>query len=207
MSEKPVLPTPDALLKGREQPDVVEVPPRLVLALRGAGGPTTPIFSASVGALYGISYTLRFARKKAGRAVFKVGVLEGEWRAEGGDLSIAETPSQDSWRWRMQMCVPDDVTEEELRDAVEAATTKRGGKLEGSEEAQRIEVLRVEPGRFARILHVGPYSTEPESFARIGQLLLEQGLSREPWHLEVYLSDPSRTAPDKLKTVLLVRVD
>jgi len=207
MSERPLLPTPDALLKGREQPDVVEVPPRLVLALRGAGGPTTPIFSAAVGALYGISYTLRFARKKAGRAVFKVGVLEGEWRAEGGDLSIAETPSQDSWRWRMQMCVPDDVTEEELGGAVEAATTKRGGKLEGSEEAQRIELLRVGPGRFARILHVGPYSTEPESFAKIGQLLLEQGLSREPWHLEVYLSDPSRTAPAKIKTVLLVRVD
>ena len=207
MSDKPLLPTPEALLKGKGQPDVVEVPTRLVLASHGAGGPTTPAFSAAVGALYGISYTLRFARKAAGRPVFKVGVLEGEWRAEGEDLSIHETPSQDSWRWRMQMCVPADVTEEELGGAVEAATTKRGGKLEGSEEAQRIALVSIESARFARILHVGPYSTEPESFAKINQLLLEHGLGREPWHIEVYLSDPNRTAPDKLKTVLLVKVD
>ena len=207
MIEKPLLPTPDALLKGKAQPDVVEVPTRLVLALEGAGGPTAPDFSAAVGALYGISYTLRFARKKEGRPVFKVGVLEGEWRADGDNLPLHETPSQDSWRWRMQMCVPPDMTEEELEGAVGAATTKRGGKLEGSEEAQRIELLTIESASFARVLHVGPYSTEPESFAKIDQFLLEHGLAREPWHVEVYLSDPSRSAPEKLKTVLLVKVE
>ena len=207
MSEKPLLPTPEVLLEGKAQPDVVEVPTRLVLALEGAGGPAMPAFSAAVGALYGISYTLRFARKKAGRPVFKVGVLEGEWRAEGENLPLHETPSQDSWRWRMQMCVPADVTEEELKGAVGAATTKRGGKLEGSEVAQCIKLHRIGSARFARILHVGPYSTEPESFAKIDQLLLEHGLGREPWHVEVYLSDPGRTAPEKLKTVLLVKVE
>ncbi len=107
----------------------------------------------------------------------------------------------------MQMCVPPDMTEEELEGAVGAATTKRGGKLEGSEEAQRIELLTIEPASFARVLHVGPYSTEPESFAKIDQFLLEHGLAREPWHVEVYLSDPSRSAPEKLKTVLLVKVE
>ena len=207
MSNKPLLPPPNALLKGKQQPDLVEVPARLVLALHGSGGPTTSAFSAAVGALYGIPYALRFARKKAGRPVFKVGVLEGEWRAEGEGLSIYETPSQDSWRWRMQMCVPSDATEDELGGVVDAATTKRGGKLEGSEEAQRIELLGIEPARFARILHVGPYSTEPDSFAKLDELLLEHGLGREPWHVEVYLSDPNRTVPDKLKTVLLVKVD
>lgn len=185
---------------------MVAVPTRLVLALEGAGGPETADFTAAVGALYGISYTLRFARKKAGRPVFKVGVLEGEWRAVGENLPLHETPSQDSWRWRMQMCVPADVTEEELKGAVAVATTKRGGKLEGSEEAQRIELLSIESARFARILHVGPYATEPVSFAKIDQHLLEQGLGREPWHVEVYLSDPRRSAPEKLKTVLLVKV-
>ena len=206
MTERPFLTTPDALLKGKEQPDLVDVPSRLVVALGGAGGPAEPAFSAAIAALYGISYTLRFARKKAGHPVFKVGVLEGEWRAEGEDFPILEVPSPDAWQWRLQMCVPHNVTEEELRAAVEAATTKRGGKLEGSEQAQRIELVGIEPARFARVLHVGPYSTEPESFAKIDQLLAQQGLRREPWHIEVYLSDPNRTAPEKLKTGLLTKV-
>ena len=206
MSDKPFLPTPDELLKGKRQPDLVEVPARLVLALDGAGGPGEAAFSSSVAALYGISYTLRFARKKAGNPVFKVGVLEGEWRAEGENLPIHEVPSQDTWRWRLQMCVPPDLTEEELKLAVEAATTKRGGKLESSEEAGRVRLLSIEPSRFARILHVGPYATEPESFAKIDELLSAEGLRREPWHMEVYLSDPSRTAPEKLKTGLLTKL-
>ncbi len=206
MSGKQVSPTPDALLKGKVQPDVVDVPSRLVIALSGIGGPAEPAFSAAIEALYGISYAIRFRRKKAGKDVFKVGSLEGEWRAEGDDLRISEIPSQDAWRWRLQMCVPVDVTPEELRGTVELATNKRGGKLEGSEQARSIELLRIESARFARILHVGPYSTEPESFSKIDELLSDQGLEREPWHLEIYLSDPSRTAPEKLRTCLLTRV-
>lgn len=73
MSEKPRQPTPDALLKGNADPDIVDVPARLVLVSNGAGGPNSPGFSAAVRALYGISYTLRFARKKADRSIFEVG--------------------------------------------------------------------------------------------------------------------------------------
>jgi hypothetical protein len=89
---------------------------------------------------------------------------------------------------------------------VEAATTKRKGKLEGSEEARRVRLARIAGGRFARILHTGPYATEPESFRKIGALLDGLGLEREPWHIEVYLSDPGRTAPEKLETMLLAKV-
>jgi hypothetical protein len=206
MSTKPFLPTPEALIKAKKNPDLVDVPARLVLALDGSGGPEHPGFALAIGALYGISYTLRFARKKAGLPVFKVGVLEGEWRAEGEGLSLEDVPSPDQWRWRLQMGVPEDMTEGELSAGVEVATTKRGGKLEGSEEAKRIRLLRLEPARFARILHMGPYATEPESFAKIGDFLATEGLKREPWHVEVYLSDPGRTAPAKLKTALLTKI-
>lgn len=206
MNPKPICPTPDVLIKAKTKPDLVEIPTRLVVALDGEGGPGEPGFASAVGALYGVSYGIRFARKKAGLPVFKVGVLEGEWGAEGEDLPINEVPSQDTWRWRVQMCVPTDVTEDEVSDVVEAVTKKRGGKLEASEDARRVRLHRIELARFARILHVGPYATEPESFAKIGELLSDEGLSREPWHIEVYLSDPRRVSPEKLKTALLVAV-
>ena len=205
-SDKPVQPTPDELIKAKKKPDLVVVPERLVMALDGEGGPEESVFAASIGALYGVAYTLRFRRKAASQQVFKVGVLEGEWRAEEVDLRDSEIPSPDTWQWRLQLCVPSNVSKEEFAATVEAATTKKGGKLEGSEEAQRIQLLRLKPHRFARILHVGPYATEPESFAKIGAMLAEQGLEREPWHVEVYLSDPRRTEPERLRTALLAKI-
>ena len=82
----------------------------------------------------------------------------------------------------------------------------KGGKLEASQEAERVELVKKAKQRFARILHVGPYAEEPRSIAQIDTLLESEGLSREAWHVEVYLSDPNRTAPEKLKTVLLVPI-
>jgi hypothetical protein len=206
MSDKPQQYTPAVFLTAKNQPDIVEVPSRLVLSIEGAGPPEDAKFGEAIGALYGVSYTMRFARKKAGKPVFKVGVLECEWRAEGDDLPVHEVPAREFWRWRVMMAVPDETTKEEIDAGVEAATTKRGGKLEGNQAARRIRLETTQPTRFARILHVGPYATEPESFQKINQLLEAEGEQRERAHVEVYLSDPNRTAPEKLKTVLLTRL-
>ena len=200
------VPTPSALTKGRTKPELTDVPGRTVISLQGAGSPADPGFAASVGALYGVAYGLRFSRKAAGRPVFKVGPLEGEWRAAGDLLPGGHLPAPDQWRWILRIAVPEDVTEDEVAAVVEAVTTKRKGRLEGSPQARRIELTPVDGARFARVLHVGPYATEPASFEKIEALLAEKGLQREPWHIEVYLSDPGRTAPEKLKTVLLAKV-
>ena len=206
MTKKAESPAPEALTKARTTPDVVTVPDHTVLALEGSGSPDAPDFAAAVGVLYGLAYTMRFARKKADRPVFKVGPLAADWWAEGDDLPEDRIPDRDAWRWRVMMPLPNDATDEELDEAVQAATTKRGGKLEGSETAARARLSRVDSARYARVLHKGPYSTEPASFARIQALLDEEGLTREKRHTEVDLSDPSRTSEDKLKTVLLTRI-
>ena len=198
--------TPPELTKAKSKPDFVDVPSRAVLTIPGAGSPDSSEFAGSVGALYGISYALRFARKKADRPVFKVGVLEGEWWAEGADLPEHGVPSRDTWRWRLRMGVPPDVTSAELAEVVEAATEKRGGKLEGDPFARAIELVELPACHMARILHVGPYAAEPESFQIIGEFLVGEGVERAAGHVEVYLSDPRRTAPEKLKTSLLVEI-
>ena len=202
---KPASPTPQELLKGKSKADLVVVPSRPVLAIEGAGPPDDPAFAAAIGALYGIAYTLKFARKKAGLEDFKVGVLEGEWWSEGHDASVLAAP-RSAWRWRLQIAVPAGTKKADVRSAIQAAATKKGGKLEASAEAERIELVKKPRQRFARILHVGPYAEEPRSIALIEALLESEGLSREAWHVEVYVSDPNRTAPEKLKTVLLVPI-
>lgn len=197
-------PTPDALLKPRKKPDVVALAERRVICRSGEGGPELPAFEAAVGALYGVAYTLKFARKAAGRENLKVGVLEGVWWAEGVDLPLDRIPDRETWRWRVRIAVPDDTTDDEVAAAIEAVTTRKGGKLEGSDEARKVSLTTLPAGRFGRILHIGPYAEEPRSFATLNELLAEQGVEAGHGHVEIYLSDPSRTAPERLRTGLLL---
>jgi len=199
---KAPLPMPPALVDARIDPDVVEVPARTAVAIDGAGPPDGEAFGKSLGALYGGAYGMKFARKKRGVATFAIGPLEGRWWAEGASADLATAPRA-SWRWRLRIGAPDDATDAELGEVVRAATSKKGGKLEGSAEAGRLFVERIAPARLGRILHVGPYADEPRSFARVDGLLATAGLRPARSHLEVYLSDPRRTPPARLRTVLL----
>ena len=102
--------------------------------------------------------------------------------------------------------MPDDATPEEVAAAVDAVTTKRGGKLEGSGEAKAVELVSLEESHYARVLHIGPYADEPATFEVLDEMLAGEGLQRSRRHVEVYLSDPSRTAPEKLRTVLMAPI-
>jgi hypothetical protein len=196
---------PAVLLDATTTPDVVDVPARSAIAIDGAGPPDEPGFDRAVAALYGVAYGLKFARKPGGRD-FKVGPLEGRWWAEGAPEGVRQAP-RDTWRWRLRIAVPDDVVEADVAAVVRAAVAKKGGKLEASAEALRVALERIPAARAGRILHVGPYATEPASFARMGEALAAAGLRRAHPHVEVYLSDPRRSKPEKLKTVLLGDVE
>jgi hypothetical protein len=156
-----------------------------------------------VGALYGVAYSLKFTRKPAG-GDFKIGPLEGRWWAEGA--LAAGVPPRETWRWRLRLGVPDDVTDHEVADVIQAATMKKGGKLEGSADARRVALERIPAATMGRVLHVGPYADEPASFGKIRAALGAAGRSGGDAHLEVYLSDPGRTKPERLKTALLLEL-
>ncbi|MBN1856501.1 MAG: GyrI-like domain-containing protein [Dehalococcoidia bacterium] len=197
---------PGELTGGKLKADIVEVPPRLFLSLSGAGAPDRAEFASSIGALYGIAYGLKFSRKRTTAEDFKVGPLVGIWWAEGDTLPVDRPPDRDAWRWTVQLDMPPDVMETDVAEMVTVAIGKKGGKLEGSVHASNVVLARSSAQRFARILHVGPFSDEMRSFNTIGALLESEALQGDRWHIEVYLSDPQRTAPEKLKTVLLTPI-
>ncbi len=199
------LPMPPELFDATTTPDAVTVPARTVLALDGQGAPEGETFQRSIGAIYGIAYTFKFARKKAGRRDFKIGPLEARWWTDEPARRFLDTP-RDAWWWQLRMAMPKDVTLAEVARTIEDATHKRGGKLEGNAEAKCVSLVVMPAARFGRVLHVGPYATEAESFARIVELVEGAGLVARNAHLEVYLSDPRRTKPEKLKTVLLLEL-
>jgi hypothetical protein len=196
---------PPALLDATTTADVVKLPARTVLAIDGVGAPEDRAFERSIAAVYGIAYTLKFARKKVAKADFKIGPLEGRWWADEPGKCLADVP-RSSWHWELRIAVPRTATEPEVERAIIAARAKKGGKLEASMEVTRVHLARLPEARYGRVLHVGPYAREGESFARIVEMVEHAGLRAGTSHIEIYLNDPRRVQPDRLKTVLLLEL-
>jgi hypothetical protein len=181
-------------------PVLVEVPELIYLMAdgvipRGSGGPgADPAFREAIGALYGVTYTLKFSSKAAGRD-FVVMPLEGLFWADG----TKEAPPAGSGptRWTLMIVQPPWITRERLSAAALAFAEKRG--------LARVPPLRLDQlaeGRAAQILHVGPYTQEHPTIARLRAFIAEGGLEPRGKHHEIYLSDPNRTAPERLRTVI-----
>jgi hypothetical protein len=191
------------LVKATTTPTIVTVPERVALAIEGKGAPASEDFQQALQALYGAVYGLKFGRKKSGKGTpFKVAALEGRWSAEGWS-DATRTPPPEMWSWRLRITVPPDVTQDELAAVVRDATTKKGGKLEGSTVVARVFLEKIPETRCGRILHIGSYADEPRSFAALATVIAAAGARASHHHIEIYLGDPRRAEPDKLKTILL----
>jgi len=163
-------------------PRTVEVSSAQYLAIEGAGEPGGGAFDAAVGALYSMAFTVKMASKKTGRD-YVVCKLEG----------IYPTMTQ----WTLLIRTPDFIDEEALRLSREKILRKDEDSL-----ADQIKLITLQEGKSAQLLHVGPYSEEQVSIDKLMAYIKQQGLCVDGKHHEIYLSDPRRIAPEKLKTIL-----
>ncbi|WP_245976978.1 GyrI-like domain-containing protein [Cryobacterium soli] len=181
--------------------ETLTVPTQRFLAVDGHGDPnTSPAYAEAVEALYAVAYTVKFASKRAGRDLV-VGPLEGLWYAE--EASVFSARDKAAWSWTMLISQPDWVSDADIGEAIAAARAKAAAKKKPlpALDGVRIEVL--DEGLCEQVLHVGSYDDETPVLARLhGELLPAAGLRERGRHHEVYLGDPRRTAPDKLRTVL-----
>jgi hypothetical protein len=183
-----------------KHPAIVEVPEFAFLMVDGRGDPnTSEAYQQALEALYSAAYTLKFTLKKAApERDFKVAPLEGLWWADDVAPTMAELQrDRDAWNWTMMIAVPDAVTAAEVAAAVEAAARKR--ELPA---APLLRLERFEEGLAAQIMHLGPYAEEAPTIERLHEWVAAQGYEPRGRHHEIYLGDPRRTAPERLKTVL-----
>lgn len=192
-----------ALYLPGKAPEIIEVPKLCFVEVHGQGDPNGPAFSRDVETLYALSYALRMGPKNGytppGYFEYTVYPLEGLWTLAAPWEAGTPLP-KDQLVYRLMIRQPDFCTPE-VFDQMLALAQK---KLERAQlaAARRVEL---EEGLCAQIMHQGPYDEEPESFAKIDALLSEQGLRRKGHvHREIYLSDPRKTAPEKMRTVLRV---
>ncbi len=175
---------------------VVDVPAMNFLMLDGKGNPNTATsYQQAVETLYSVSYTLKFMIKKTQAVDYGVLPLEGLWWAD--DMSQFSAENKDAWLWTAMIMQPEFVTTDLVEQAKSEAAKKK--------DLPALSLMRFEPlheKRSAQIMHIGPYSDEGPTIARIHEFIQEQGGRLHGKHHEIYLGDPRRTAPEKLKTVI-----
>lgn len=169
------------------EPTLVDVGPARYLAISGRGKPGGPEFAEAVGALYNVSFTTKMASKAAG-SDYAVSKLEGLWWKDGGSTE---------WSWQLLIRVPEFITKKHLAQAVEKLLER------GKEDAvTRVTLETLDEGKCVQMLHVGPYSAERPTIAKMRAFAEKNGLGFKGRHHEIYLSDPRRVDAGKLRTIL-----
>ena len=177
---------------------LVDVPEMQFLMVDGHGDPNTAQeYQQALETLYAVAYKLKFASKKTLEKDYVVPPLEGLWWAEDMDTFTVGL-DKNQWDWTMMLMTPDWITPEMYEQARAAAAKAK--------ELPALPKLRLEKyheGLSAQILHLGSYDDEGPTLARLHtEWIPANGYTENGKHHEIYLSDPRRVAPEKLKTIL-----
>lgn len=185
-------------------PAIVGVPAMNFVAVPGSGDPNEENgeYKKAVAVLYAISYTIRMSHKGdhaiEGYFEYTVPPLEGLWWQDDG--SPIDYADKSGFQWLAMIRLPDFVTEEDFVWAKNEAERKK--KL----DCVKAEFISIDEGLCVQVMHVGSYDDEPETIAAMDRFAEEQGyaidISDTRRHHEIYLSDPRKVAPERLKTVL-----
>jgi hypothetical protein len=185
------------LYSAARRPVLVEVPELAFLMIDGHGDPNSaPEYAQAVEAIYTVAYTAKFIVKRALDGTdFAVMPLEGLWWTP--DMSTFTTEDKSAWDWTMMIAQPGQVTPEVVEQARAKATGKKALAAIG-----RVRLERFGEGRAAQVMHIGPYAAEGPTIQSLHAFIAEKGYERTGKHHEIYLSDPRRSAPEKMKTIV-----
>ena len=174
------------------------------IAVRGTGDPNEPDgeYKKAVGLLYGIAFTVKMSykgsHKMEGYFPYVVPPLEGLWQQSGAKQ--IDYAHKENFEWISMIRLPDFVTKEEFDWAVNEATEKK------QSDFSKVQFFPYKEGLCVQCMHIGIYDDEPETIQKMNSFIQQNGyvddFSEMRLHHEIYLSDPRRTAPEKLRTVI-----
>ena len=193
-------------LPSAKKVEILRVPPLQFAMIDGAmeegqGPSSSANFQDAIQAMYGIAYTLKFMLKKRKKnpVDYPVMALEGLWWVENGIFDITV---KDNWLYTLMILQPSVVTPESFEAARGEVRRKRGD----SPALGQLRLAKFEEGWCMQVMHIGPYATEPATVERMKAFAEENGfrdcVGRGGKHHEIYLGDPRKADPAKLKTVL-----
>ena len=194
MSKIDFLKTEKEYYKTKPEPVLVNLRAYQYITIQGNSAPEDPIFTKSIGSLYGVVYPLKFAYKARDKD-FVVPKMEAFWWVEG-TVPFEEAERKD-WHWKLMIPMPDFVQEHEFLRVLEQSREK--GKVAND---LVLNFEQIHEGRSIQILHLGSYENEKENIDKLMAFMKDNGLEMNGHHHEIYLSDPMKTPVEKLRTIL-----
>lgn len=182
-----------------KEPEIIEVPAFKYIMLDGQGYPGTELsFQEKVQALYALAYTIKFSLKQAPKDSlnFTVPPLSGLYCADDC-RSFRDESRKNEWKWTVMILMPDRITNETFEQTRNEVIKKK--KLP---HLQDVVFQVYKEGLCAQVMHIGPYSEEAPTIDKLHAFFQEKGYTFNGRHHEIYLSDPRRCEPQKMKTII-----
>lgn len=191
----------------KNKPELITIPPLNFFTIRGMGNPNDDAFGEYIGVLYSLSYAVKMS-PKAGNAPdgyfdYTVYPLEGVWDfTEDGRKKSEEFIDKNEFVFHLMIRQPDFVNKEFAKKIIEQIAAKKTHPL-----LSEVKFETIDEGKCVQMMHIGKYDDEPASFEQMKAFTQENNLDRASLtHREIYISDPRRGNPEKLKTVLRFQV-
>lgn len=176
--------------------EIVDVPRMNFLMIDGSGDPNTAQeYKDSIEALFAVSYAFKFMVRKEREVDYGVLPLEGLWWID--DMTKFSMESKDLWKWTSMIMQPEYVTEDLVSKAIEQVEKKKNPPA-----LPKIRFESFHEGLSAQTMHIGPYSAEAPTIKKLHDFIKETGHELRGKHHEIYLSDPRKSAPEKMKTII-----
>ena len=178
----------------KNKPEIKEFDELKFLTIIGKGEPAGIEFTKAIEASYPLAYGIKKIYKNQ-EMDFAVPKLEGLWWVNSEENAL-EVPKSE-WHWKLLIRIPDFVISKEFEKAKTEVIKKKG-----IEKIYEIAFEKITEGKCIQIMHIGPYSTEPETIKQMKEFMKQNGLVENGLHHEIYISDPRKTIPEKMKTIL-----
>ena len=189
--------------KAGKNPQLIELGEYYYLTIKGQSSPEDTLFLNALQTIYPVAYGIKFLCKAEDND-FTVPKMECYWYVNGGQevqKLFMQTP-RDEWMWQIKIRMPDFVEHDHFFRAVHNARQKKPDQTNFDDV--KFELVR--EGLCAQILHIGSYEDEAANIDLLHQFIEEQNCQIAGFHKEIYLSDPRRTAPEKLKTIIRYQI-
>ena len=186
--------------KARAKPALIKTTASQYLCIQGKGVPGGKDFDQAIGAMYSMAFTIKMTRKAQGLGDYVVCKLEAVWWSDE-DVCFSKLPKE-KWQWKMMIRTPDCVDRSDLEKACQAIIAKGKG-----DAVKRVRLEELHEGSCVQALHVGPYDKVERTIKVMSEYMDDNGLSVSGKYHEVYLSDPRRVEPDRLKTIVRLPVN
>jgi hypothetical protein len=181
----------------KDKVSIVDISAFNYLMIDGKGNPNTSAeYKAAIEALYSVSYSAKFKIKKGNEPVdYSVMPLEGLWWLDGEDT--VDFDNKDNWKWTAMIMQPPFVTKDIIIESIEDVKKKKG-----LDNLDKVQLCKFKEGLAVQIMHIGPYALEKPTITKMYEFMKDSGLEFAGKHHEIYISDPHKCAPEKLKTIL-----